>query len=84
LLHDGNDFALLLPNFLRGLFYGLLEARNNQQHKWSDRHRDEREIPIQPKHNGQHADNGKQVHYDSERRRRRESLDRLHVRRDRA
>ncbi len=56
-----------------------VDARDEQQQERRGRHRDEGEVPVEPEHDAQHADDGEQVHQDAQRSRRCERLDRLDV-----
>ena len=79
LLDDGNDVALVPADFVRGSLHLLVETRHEQQQKRRRANGDQREVPVEPEHDADHADNGQQVDHDAQRSRRRETLDRLHV-----
>ena len=65
------------------LLHRLLEAHHEQQQERRHADGDQREVPVEPEHEPQHADDRHQVDEDAERRRRREVLHRGHVARDR-
>ena len=79
MLYHGDDLALFLTDFVGRLFHRLLEARHEEQQKWRDPHGDQGEIPVEPEHQTEHADDGQQIDEDVEGGRRGETLDGLDV-----
>ena len=79
LLHHRDDLGLVLADLVRRLLDRPVEARDEEQQERRRRDRDEREVPVEPEHDGEHADDRQQVDEDAERSGRGEVLDRLHV-----
>ena len=79
LLDDGDDVALPLAHLALHFLDRLLEAHHEQQQERRDADGDQREVPVEPEHEPQHADDRHQVDEDAERGRRREALHRRDV-----
>ena len=79
LLHDRDDFALLFADLVRGGFHRLLEAGDEEEQEGRDGQGDEGEIPIEPEHEAQHADDRKHVDEDVEGRGGGKTLDGLDI-----
>ena len=58
LLGYSDDLALLFADFFCGCFNGLLESGDEEQQKGRDGEGDEGEVPIEPEHEAEHADDG--------------------------
>jgi hypothetical protein len=69
LLNYGDDLRLFLANVVRSFFNGLLESRDEEEKEWRHCEGDEGEIPVEPEHQAQHAQNGEHVDNDVEGRR---------------
>ena len=79
LLNRRDDVALFFANFVSSLLHVTLEAGNEEQQERSQRQSDQRKIPVEPEHEADHADNGKQVDGDAERGGAGELLDGVHI-----
>jgi hypothetical protein len=64
---------------VRRRFHLLVEARDEQQQEGRGANGDQREVPVEPEHDADHAEDGQQVDDDAQRSRRREALDRFDV-----
>ena len=71
---------MLAADFVSRFFDGLFESRNEKQQEGSDGDGDKSEIPVQIKHDEQHADDGQHINGDIESRAGGEGLNGLHVR----
>ena len=83
-LEHVDDVALTAPHFMRRALDRSPESRNEQQQKRRDGHDDEREVPVEPEHQAEHADDRHEIDEDAQRRRRHKVLDGSDVVRNRA
>jgi hypothetical protein len=79
LLDDCDDVALVAADLVRRRFHLLVEARDEEQQEGGGANGDQREVPVEPEHDADHAEDGQQVDDDGQRSRRGEALDRLDV-----
>ncbi len=82
-LHDAHDVGLMQSNLVRRLFHRLLESADEDQQTRSDRHCNQREIPIEPEHEAEYAEDSQNVDQQTQSIRRGEILNGGYVTRDR-
>ncbi len=66
LLDYGDDLALLFADFVGGGLDGFFEARDEEEQEGCDGEGDEGEVPVEPEHEAEHADDGEHVDEDVE------------------
>jgi hypothetical protein len=67
LLDDGDDIALAASDFVGGFLDGIFEAGDEEKKEGCNSDGDQREVPIEPEHNGEDADDRQKIDEDRER-----------------
>ena len=71
--------ALLFADVVGRFFDGFFESRDEEEKEWRYGYGDEGEVPVEPEHEAEHADDGEEIDEDVERGGGGEALDGLDV-----